>query len=78
MDPDPGGPKTYGSDGSGSERLRVRIPDLFVSLGLKFLELLVSVELLVFYCVPTRILNRKYNILKISQPEGFNTLQKFF
>jgi hypothetical protein len=57
-DPDPGGPKTYGSNGSGSATLRVRIPDLFVSLGLEFLKLLVSVEFFVLYCVPTRILNR--------------------
>jgi hypothetical protein len=75
--PDPGDPKTYGSDGSAT--LRARIPDLFVSLGLEFLKLLVSVELLVLYCVPTRILNRKYTVLSyviknnredFSQPEG--------
>jgi hypothetical protein len=61
-DPDPGGPKTYRSNGSGSASLRIRIPDLFVSLGLEFLKLLVSVELLVLYCVPARILNRKYTM----------------
>jgi hypothetical protein len=66
-DPDPGGSKTYGSDGSAT--LRVRIPDLFVSLGLEFLKLLVSVELLVLYCVPTRILNRKYTILSYVSKE---------